>query len=149
MSLALSDTNKPNSLTPNATAAALILGLVLATSFMLPLPAADGRILGMPSICPFYEVTGLPCPGCGLTRSFVCFAHGDILAAFRWNLLGPVVWISFALLFVRSLLTIIRRKATFPLSSRAINRLSLGVLTAFLLFDGCRIVWLLTEHRHF
>ena len=61
---------------------------VLLLSFALPLPRG-GSIAGMPSVCPFFNVTGVPCPGCGLTRSFVCFAHAHLSEAFRWHLLGP------------------------------------------------------------
>lgn len=35
--------------------------------------------------CVFYEVTGLKCPGCGITRMLVALAHGDIAAAFKHN----------------------------------------------------------------
>src|ERR1700753_3212695 len=42
-----------------------------------------------PVMCPFRLLTGIPCPGCGLTRSFCCFAHGDIRGAFSNHLLGP------------------------------------------------------------
>lgn len=34
-----------------------------------------------PVVCPFRLLTGLPCPGCGLTRSWVFALHGDIGAA--------------------------------------------------------------------
>lgn len=46
----------------------------------------------MPSICPFFNITGIPCPGCGLTRSFVCLAHGHVREALLWHPLGPVMF---------------------------------------------------------
>lgn len=47
----------------------------------------------VPVLCTWRRLTGLPCPGCGLTRSFVLLAHGQVLAAFRANLLGPLVFL--------------------------------------------------------
>lgn len=35
--------------------------------------------------CPFYLLTGLYCPGCGLTRAICELARGHIGAAFRFN----------------------------------------------------------------
>jgi len=46
----------------------------------------------MPEVCTLRKVFGLPCPGCGLTRSFVYMGHLDVLAAFRMNWLGPLFW---------------------------------------------------------
>lgn len=37
--------------------------------------------------CVFYLVTGLDCPGCGISRMFMALARGDILMAARHNLL--------------------------------------------------------------
>ena len=39
----------------------------------------------LPSVCQFRNVTGLDCPGCGLTRAFVSIAHGRIAEAFSYN----------------------------------------------------------------
>jgi hypothetical protein len=46
----------------------------------------------IPVVCGFRRLTGWPCPGCGLTRSFVFAAHGQIGAAFGAHLLGPLLF---------------------------------------------------------
>ncbi len=35
--------------------------------------------------CLFHRVTGLDCPGCGITRMLVSVLEGDLRAAFRYN----------------------------------------------------------------
>lgn len=42
--------------------------------------------LGLP--CPLRTLTGVPCPGCGLTTGAVALSHGDFGAAFAAN---PVI----------------------------------------------------------
>ena len=63
-----------------ASGALALIGLVLA--FLLP---ADG--LGV-DLCWFYSATGLPCPGCGLTRSVTNIAHFEPAMAWRYNPFG-------------------------------------------------------------
>jgi hypothetical protein len=43
---------------------------------------------GLPGLCIFRNTTGLPCPGCGLTRSFVSAAHGNLALSLRFHRLG-------------------------------------------------------------
>jgi hypothetical protein len=68
---------------PAAWLAAAILG---GAALLPPTWASAG-----PPLCPFRLVTGLPCPGCGLTRSLVSLMHGDLSAAVLFHPLGPVV----------------------------------------------------------
>jgi len=37
--------------------------------------------------CPFFEATGLLCPGCGGTRALAALLRGDIVGAWRLNAL--------------------------------------------------------------
>lgn len=46
------------------------VGAVLGAFALSPAGIEDG-----PVVCPFRLVTGLPCPGCGLTRSWVYLTH--------------------------------------------------------------------------
>ncbi len=50
-------------------------------------PAAPGTHL---PACPFYAMTGLWCPGCGLTRATHALLHGNIATALGFNLFLPV-----------------------------------------------------------
>jgi len=48
--------------------------------------------------CSFLKATGQPCPSCGMTRSWVHLARGDVLQAFTYNAAGALLllWILFA-----------------------------------------------------
>jgi len=47
--------------------------------------------------CSFRQLTGYPCPGCGLTRAADRFAHFHWLGALKANPLGTVAALLFAL----------------------------------------------------
>lgn len=53
----------------------------------------DGSRFG--ELCGFLEATGLPCPQCGMTRSWVYGAHGQLWTGFLHNPagLGLFLWI--------------------------------------------------------
>lgn len=35
--------------------------------------------------CPFLTLTGIPCPGCGMTRSCLALVHGDLALAWSYH----------------------------------------------------------------
>ncbi len=63
-----------------------------------------------PVLCLHRRLTGLMCPGCGLSRSFVFISHGDFAAAFRFHLFGPLVY----LIFVLTLLWVLVPRSLHP-----------------------------------
>lgn len=50
--------------------------------------------------CPLYTLTGLACPGCGMTRGFHALFHGDVLTALDFNALIPLAVIVFGYVFL-------------------------------------------------
>lgn len=58
--------------------------------------------------CPLYQMTGLACPGCGMTRGLHALLHGDVLGALDYNLLLPGILFFFGYLFVSLFLTAAR-----------------------------------------
>lgn len=42
----------------------------------------------IPELCQSKALFGIDCPGCGLTRSFIHLAHGDVAASYQRHRLG-------------------------------------------------------------
>ena len=55
----------------------VIYGCLAAAVTAATLTTAEA-VEGLPSVCAFRRLSGLPCPGCGLTRSWVLTAHGRL-----------------------------------------------------------------------
>ena len=43
------------------------------------------HVIGFGIPCVFYTVTGLQCPGCGISRMFICLLQGDLKGAWSYN----------------------------------------------------------------
>jgi hypothetical protein len=68
-------------------AAVLLLALILSVrgSSHVVLPVVGTPL---PELCMMKRLTGLACPGCGLTRCFISLAHGDLASAWSHNPAG-------------------------------------------------------------
>lgn len=51
--------------------------------------------------CPLHALTGLNCPGCGLTRGSHALFQGDVFGALHFNALLPVYLFVFVYLFAQ------------------------------------------------
>ena len=67
------------------------LGILAAAAALEP--AESHLRLGpitLPTLCTLRLTTGIPCPGCGLSRSFVAAAHGEWRHSLEYHRLGPL-----------------------------------------------------------
>lgn len=74
--------------------------LIAALSVQLALSLL--KLPGWP--CAFLRLTGVPCPGCGLTRACLLLAQGNWRASFSYHAFAPVFVIFIAILIAGTLL---------------------------------------------
>ena len=116
------------------------LGLLLA---MISPPHGAGV-----SLCFFHDATGVPCPGCGMTRSLSCGLRGMFLESFQYHPMGLLILALFILTAGQSLLPQTRRDGIVRfMQSRAtlFNALYLVFVITFVGFGAgralCPLVW--------
>jgi hypothetical protein len=54
--------------------------------------------------CPFRATTGLPCPGCGLTRGVIALFQGDVMRSIQLHAFAPVAVLAVGVLVGLALL---------------------------------------------
>ena len=76
----------------------LWLSLVAVVGALLLRTGADGHVaplgitqLTLPETCGSRQWFGVECPGCGLTRSFIALAQGDLIGSVAYNRVGWIV----------------------------------------------------------
>src|ERR1044071_7677597 len=83
--------------------------------------------IGLPSgpgytVCAFRRITGIPCPGCGLTRAMAALARGELLLALHFHPFAPIVLAEAAALWA-AVGNAIARQRPLMLPSRLLERI--------------------------
>ena len=115
--------------------------IVLLAGVILPPPTLGGsaaHLLGIPTLCPLRATTGIPCPGCGITRALCLCCHGRFFEAV--TVYHPLVPLVFAGLLVAAIYGLIYKK---PLPERWLSLLAYGTAALMLLVWGARLMHLL------
>jgi hypothetical protein len=116
---------------------ALFAAGVLLLSVLIPLTG-----FGL-NLCWFNRMTGLPCPGCGLTRSFCFITHGEFAQAMRCNPFGFFFYAAMVFTALRPFLLRWRRYAAFEQRAER-SRLWLvapaTILIALFIYGGMRLL---------
>lgn len=94
--------------------------------------------------CGFRKMTGIPCPGCGLTRVAERFAHFNVVGALQANPLGTVAAAVFAAAIVISLFHLTFR---MPVPELVLNDKEWSrVRWAGLFIFGLNYLWVIFAH---
>lgn len=66
--------------------AVLLALVVVAAGWALPRTALSNWV-----VCPFWALSGIDCPGCGMTRSIGALLGGDLTASISYHAGGPLL----------------------------------------------------------
>lgn len=88
--------------------------------------------------CPMLKMTGCPCPGCGMSRSVVAAASGDMRTSIHYHAYGPLMLLVMVGLVVAMLLP---RPARLQLAN-CIEKLESRTAISGLLLGGLVLYWL-------
>lgn len=65
---------------------------IVIGAIVVPAPSLGAStVLGLPKLCLFRNITGIACPGCGMTRSLIATGHLHFVDAVAFHPLGPPV----------------------------------------------------------
>ncbi|MBN1516160.1 DUF2752 domain-containing protein [Candidatus Sumerlaeota bacterium] len=120
-----------------------ILGIVVA--LIMP-----DRGIG-PSLCGMYRIYGVPCPGCGMTRSVSCFFHLHFHESFLYNPFGLLFSIGLLLVAIQTLFprgVMMRIADWIQQRQDQLIYLYIGLVTIFLLFGVVRIILIIFFPNH-
>jgi Protein of unknown function (DUF2752) len=94
---------------------ALVLGLSFAgyTWLGLNVFAFTPRATDTYTVCPIKNVTGVPCPACGTTRSMLSMFNGDVSESVNHNPLGLLMMVLIIVFPAWIILDLIRQKNYF------------------------------------
>jgi len=119
-----------------------LLSVVAAASIAVSMALQPSALPQVP-LCAFQNTTGLPCPGCGLTRAFCAIGHGDFAAAWAFH---PFSFLLYALALGMALHPLLRRAAPWfferVLTPTRISGFALGLAAAMVVFGVWRMATL-------
>lgn len=127
---------------PYLTYLSVFLFIVLLSYQLTPSAMGYGthEQLGLPP-CGFLTITGYPCPSCGLTTSFVHFAHGNLAASLSAQPFGTCLFLVLVIMAFFTVWAIIK-KIPFSevMNSEYMEWGQYGMLFLFLMSWGYKIV---------
>ncbi len=132
---------RPSRGVPSAPVALASAGALFAACLLSPSDAPHG-----PVVCPFRLVTGLPCPGCGLTRAWVFLAHGRVGDAVSANPFALVTLPAAVVLLAAVMVALVRRRPLPDLGGTLRHPATIGLVAAFVAFGIVRAVAVATGH---
>lgn len=78
--------------------------VLLTTLFVSPLIVLNLVQISAPRLCPFFYITGLPCPFCGMTRGIASILRLELTDALLYHLLSPLTFACMLVIYFTVLL---------------------------------------------
>ncbi len=88
--------------------------------------------------CAFFRLTGVPCPGCGLTRACLLFLEGKVQASIEFHAFAPIFVVLIGMLI---LCTLLPSTLTEPLINKT-EKLERQTGITIIILGGLILYWL-------
>lgn len=100
--------------------------------------------------CPFFRVTGLPCPGCGLSRACAAGLRGDWRKATRLHAYWPLFLLAIGLFAIAAVLppVVVNRFARRLDRAERRTRFAVLLLVGLVLYWAARLGYAPAEFAH-
>lgn len=115
----------------------LVWSVLLAAPFLVRDYVLQDR--SVPSVCLFRNLTGVGCPGCGLTRSVCRLSELRFKQSIRFHAFGPVFYAGALFGWLYLAATFVLRRPPFPLDTGRVLRLVLFLQVAMIVYWGVRL----------
>jgi hypothetical protein len=110
--------------------------LILAGAAGLQLTLVSLSLPGW--VCPIFRITGIPCPGCGLSRALMLLLEGDLRGSLRYHAFAPIFLLTIVAVLLVALLP---KSITEPIVSR-VERLEGQTKLTVIILIGLFLYWL-------
>lgn len=111
----------------------LLILLFLISYFIL------GHIFNLYIPCPIHKITGLYCPGCGMTRMILSLFKLDFESAFRYNQLLFILFPFFIFLIINYIYSLIKEKE--PIYKKINNKFWYVLIIILLIYGVLRNIF--------
>lgn len=108
----------------------IVMGIFLLTVFV--------KHLNGESFCIFKHLTGIPCPGCGISRGLAAIFTGHFVKACQYNLLSYPIAIGSFIIVIWNVVDLLKGKDTYL---EAFHRIKLNPILIVLLVIFVLLNW--------
>ena len=84
-------------------------------------------------VCPLRAITGIDCPGCGMSRAFCSISEGNVMHSFIHHPLGLLTYVTFLVIMMRNLGEWLLQRRFKPLLPPRPRRVAIWTALALLL----------------
>jgi hypothetical protein len=101
------------------------------------------RFAGLPGWnCPILAATGIPCPGCGLTRAIMELVRGDFIQSFHTHAFAPIFLLAMIVMFITLILPETQRRSVIARISNLETRNGITgwVLSSLMFYWAFRLI---------
>ena len=119
--------------------------ITLIIPFFILQSSGFDQIESAQSYCPFKMATGLPCPGCGITKSLAFLYDSNLAKSTHYHLFGPVVFLFCVMAIIVLIFELVTEKEYFQRILFS-NKLAIFLGLSLAVYHLSRTIMFISSH---